>query len=204
MSETDKAIQKRFAFGGRNRNLPWYPRRGTRIEMAELFGELGFKVGAEIGTRDGTFAKVLCEKNRDLHLYCVDPWCEYSTRTQEVMDSFYEKAKQTLAPFPCKLVRQPSLEAAREFPDGELDFVYIDGNHLFDFAIRDIIEWTEKVREGGIIAVHDYDPFVGYDVIHAVNAYTAAHKIDPWYVTRELEPTAFWVKTDKHFGRSRY
>lgn len=204
MNETDKVIQKRFAFGGRDRNLPWYPRHGTRSHVAELFGELKFKVGVEVGTRDGTFAKVLCEKNRDLHLYCVDPWAEYSTRSQERMDKFYEQAVQTLTPFPCKLIRKPSLEAVKEFLDGELDFVYIDGNHLFDYAIRDIIEWSEKVREGGIVAIHDYDPFVGNDVILAVDAYTRSHKIEPWYVTRELEPTAFWVRTIKEFGKSRY
>lgn len=193
-SETDIAIQKKFSFGGRDRNQPWYPRHGTRSHLAELFAELRFLVGAEIGTRDGTFSKILCEKNPAVHLYCVDPWAAYSTRTQERMDKFYEEAKKNLTGLPCNLVRKPSLEAVNEFPDNELDFVYIDGNHLFDHAIRDIIEWSSKVREGGIIAVHDYDPFVGNDVIKAVDAYTQSHDIRPWYVTREIEATAFWVK----------
>jgi predicted O-methyltransferase YrrM len=192
--ETDKIIQQRFAFEGRNRNLPWYPRRGTRVDLAKLFCELGMFNGVEVGTRDGTFSKILCENNPSLALYCVDPWTAYSTRTQEVMDKFYEQAKSNLANFRCNLIREPSLEAVKEFPDNQLDFVYIDGNHIFDHAIRDIIEWSHVVRDGGIIAVHDYDPFCGSDVIKAVDAYTQAHDIRPWYVTRELPTTAFWVK----------
>ncbi len=204
MTETDKAIQKRFAFGGRNRNLPWYPRHGTRVHLTQLFCELQFYTGVEVGTRDGAFAKVLCGNNPSLALYCVDPWAAYSNRTQEVMDRFYEQAKENLAHCRCNLVRKPSLEAVKEFPDGQLDFVFIDGNHLFDHAVRDIIEWSAKVRDGGIVAVHDYDPFCGNDVIHAVNAYTASHGINPWYVTREQEATAFWVKTSRHDGKTRY
>ena len=194
ITETDKTIQQQFSFNGRNRNLPWYPRHGTRVHLARLFCELKFYNGVEVGTRDGTFAKILCENNPQLALYCVDPWAEYSTRSQSMMDKFYEEAKLNLKNFRCNLIRKTSLEAVKEFPDEQLDFVFIDGNHLFDDTIRDTIEWSNKVRDGGIIAVHDYDPFCGNDVIQAVNAYTAAHKIDPWYVTRELPTTAFWVK----------
>lgn len=193
MPSTDQIIQKRFAFEGRNRNLPWYPRRGTRVDLARLFAQLEFYNGVEVGTRDGTFSKILCENNPQLVLHCVDPWAAYSTRTQGVMDEFYEQAKLNLKDFHCNLIRKPSLEAVKEF-SAELDFVYIDGNHLFDHAVRDIIEWSGKVREGGIVAVHDYDPFCGHDVVHAVDAYTQAHDIRPWYVTRELPTTAFWVK----------
>jgi hypothetical protein len=50
------------------------------------------------------------------------------------------------------------------------------------------------VKPGGIVAVHDYDVWEGGDVTLAVNAYTHAHRIDPWYVTQELTPTAYWVQ----------
>ena len=35
-------------------------------------------------------------------------------------------------------------------------FVYIDGNHKFDFICPDIIYWSKKVKHGGIVAVHDF------------------------------------------------
>ena len=39
------------------------------------------------------------------------------------------------------------------------------------------------------------DPVGRVLVVQAVDAYTHCHSIRPWYVTREKEPCAFWVKT---------
>jgi predicted O-methyltransferase YrrM len=192
---TDEAILRKWNFLSRKRNLPWYPRTGTRTELAALFGELGFTKGVEVGTCKGEFAKVLCEQNPALHLTCVDPWLDQGgPANQDRQDRRYALAQQALSGLNAEFIRLRSLEAVGTFGDGSLDFVYIDGNHAFDFAIRDIIEWTPKVRTEGIVAVHDYHCEVGADVIMAVNAYTHCHDIRPWYVTREHHPTAFWVR----------
>jgi hypothetical protein len=87
------------------------------------------------------------------------------------------------------------MEGVLDLSDRSVDFVYIDGDHAFDHAMMDIIKWAPKVKQGGIVAVHDYDIAEGADVSSAVNAYTHAHHVDPWYVTRELTPTAYWVAT---------
>ncbi|MES2199322.1 MAG: class I SAM-dependent methyltransferase [Chlamydiota bacterium] len=36
--------------------------------------------------------------------------------------------------------------------------MFIDGNHDYDFVKEDIKLWLPKVRAGGILAGHDYDP----------------------------------------------
>jgi len=191
---TDEAIQARFDFRGRRFNLPWYPRRGTRLHLAELFGELGFKFGAEIGTCRGEYAEALCKANPNLHLTCVDPWMAYRGVSQERADRMYKIAVERLAQYDATLCRKPSLEAALEFADSSLDFVYIDGDHTFDMVVQDIIAWVPKVRREGIVALHDYHFSVGADVVMAINAYTHCHNINPWYVTREEFPTAYWVQ----------
>jgi hypothetical protein len=43
-----------------------------------------------------------------------------------------------------------------QFKDGEVDFVYIDGDHGFDAVKADISAWWPKVKNGGILAGHDY------------------------------------------------
>ena len=192
---TDEAIQRRFRF--RTRTLPWFPRRGDRNDLAALFGELGFTIGVEIGTHRGRFAATLCQANPKLRLTCIDPWSTYfdgGQVSQERQDTLHAEAVKMLQNLPVTIIRKMSMEAVGAFPDDGLDFAYIDGNHLFDYEILDIIFWTPKVRVGGVIAVHDYNPFVGIDVVAAVDAYTRSHDIDPWYVTREETPTAFWVK----------
>ena len=190
MSSTDDAIQTKFHFRGRRKNLPWYPMKGTRRHLADLFGELEFNVGAEIGTCRGEYAKVLCEANKNLRLHCVDPWMAYQGATQEKQDILYKRSSELLSKYDVVIHRQTSLDAVNDFADSSLDFVYIDGNHMFDYVVRDAIAWIPKVRRGGIVAFHDYDMT---DVAYAINAYTHCHDIRPWYITREINPTAFWV-----------
>lgn len=193
---TADAIFNKFNFRGRRNNLPWFPYKGTRRELAELFGELGFKEGVEVGTRRGEFAKFLCDKNPKLHLTCVDPWLAYNGQylNQRTQDRIYDEAVNNLKNLNVTLMRDFSMEAVKTFKDKSLDFVYIDGNHLFDYVMMDLIHWVPKVRREGIIALHDYDCFVGSDVVKAVDAYTHCHAINPWYVTREEWPTAYWVQ----------
>ena len=49
------------------------------------------------------------------------------------------------------------MKAARCFLDGELDFVFIDGEHSYEAARLDIEAWWPKVRSGGLLMGHDYD-----------------------------------------------
>jgi predicted O-methyltransferase YrrM len=163
-----------------------------------MLGLFGLNVGVEIGTRFGDFAKVLLDQNPKCFLTCVDPWMAYNNRSEKWQDDSFERANKLLAPYlteaRCQLYRHTSMEAVGDWADARLDFVFIDGNHDFDFAMEDIIYWSRKVKAGGIVAVHDYHPFCGSDVRFAVDAYAQGHDIRPWYVTREMEPTAFWVK----------
>jgi predicted O-methyltransferase YrrM len=137
----------------------------------------------------------MCQANPDLHLTCIDPWDNYHFRyPQEKQDKIYRQAVRRLSPFNVTILRKSSMEGLAHFEDESIDFVFIDGNHKFDWVMMDIIEWSKKVKEHGIIAVHDYYHFGWSGVVHAVNAYTQCHHIDPWYVTKEREPTAIWVK----------
>lgn len=177
-------------------NLPYGSgRRYNRNKIAELFGELNFNIGAEIGVRRGKFSKILCDSNPNLKLYLVDPWSEYHAKyPNSKQERIFQEAKRNLEGYNVEFIREDSMAALRHFNDESLDFVYIDGNHRFDFVAPDIIFWSQKVKSGGIVACHDYYCFGFSGVVPAVNGYTQSHHIDPWYVTKEHEPTAYWVK----------
>lgn len=169
--------------------------RWTRDHLAELFYEVGYTVGAEIGVRYGRYSKIMCQKNPNLLLYCIDGWHPYDGGKyhKNKQDRIYSRAVKTLQPFNTKIIRKKSLDALGDIEDESLDFVYIDADHTFDAAMMDIICWSAKVRSNGIVAVHDY--YSGEKgVMNAVDAYTHSHRILPWYVTKELSPTAYWVK----------
>jgi predicted O-methyltransferase YrrM len=187
----DRAIQAWFNFRGGRNNLPWRARRSSREQLAALFRAQGFRVGVEVGTQRGLFAKVLCQANPELHLTCVDPWAAYGTHPQAEQDGFYQTTVDRLAGESVTLVRQRSLDAVRAVEDASLDFVFVDGAHDFDNAVADLVAWAPKVKRGGLVAVHDYDII---DVREAVDAYARCHHIDPWYLTSDRCPTAFWVQ----------
>jgi predicted O-methyltransferase YrrM len=89
------------------------------------------------------------------------------------------------------------MDAVKDFPDESLDFVFIDADHRFEYVINDVIEWSKKVRPGGLIISHDYvrrrSLFV--QTYWAVNAWVAANMIHPWIVfEHKWEDTVFWVK----------
>jgi len=176
-------------------NMPALVRKGNRNVLADVFAELEFSIGVEIGTRVGGYAKVLCESNPNLHLFCVDPWFAGGFLSQRKQDYFYREAVQNLKPYRVEIIREFSMDALNSFGDESLDFVYIDGAHDFDNVCVDIIFWSYKVKDGGMIAVHDYMPGHGAGVVKAVDGYTHCHDIRPWYITRERLPTAFWVNS---------
>lgn len=191
-----EAIRAKFNFLDRYDNLPYNAGRGkTRNDLGTLFAEIGFNVGAEIGVRRGRFSRHLCKCNPKLRLYCIDPWMPYGKKyTEKRQDGIYREALKVLEPYNVTIIRETSIDALRHFGDETLDFIFIDGDHTFDYVAPDIIYWSKKVKSGGIVSVHDYYSFGWSGVKQAVDAYTFCHDIRPWYVTKELEPTAFWVK----------
>jgi hypothetical protein len=199
-----------------------------RWMLVKLWRKFGYKVGAEIGVSKGKFSKHVCRTIRDVKLYGIDPWDAYDgyverkgERGQQTLNRHYEEAKGRLAPYDCELIKAYSLDAVKQFEDNSLDFVFIDANHSFEYAVDDMAAWSKKVRPGGIVSGHDYwnsrdgfgalrlpiDDFVRHltdkekiavcQVKDAVDAYTLAYQINPWFVTGADDMSSwFWVKND--------
>lgn len=193
--KTHRMIREVFRYSQGYCGIPWgSSARYKRDLFPVLFAKCGFTKGAEIGVRRGAFTKQMCEANQQLHMLCVDPWAAYGRYTQRRQDGIFAECLKNLANCNVTIIRKTSMEAVGEVPVDSLDFAYIDGHHGFDYVCEDIIHWSRRVRSGGIVALHDYHHGRGVDVVEAVNAYTRAHHIDPWYVTKESQPTAYWVK----------
>lgn len=151
------------------------PNIKNRVELANYFRNNNFNLGAEVGVLGGKYSKILCEANPYLKLYCVDSWGLGSNKYKKYYAKKYEEAKTRLADYNVTLIRKLSLDALGDFDNESLDFVYIDANHSFDYVMKDIIEWTRKVRIDGIVAGHDYINTNRAGVKDAVDMYVKHH-----------------------------
>ena len=184
-----------------------------RDQLAQLFAELGFNEGVEIGVESGAYSDILLAANPNLFLHSIDSWKSYRAyrdhTSQEKLDRFYENTKQTLAKYGRRsiILKEYSMSAVDKFQDNSLDFVYIDGNHSFVHVAQDINYWLKKIKPGGIIAGHDYKKHkqgINIHVVQAVKGFTDSYFIKPWFVLgkmgkkpgeiRDNSRSWFWVK----------
>lgn len=169
-----------------------------RRHLMEDLGKFGLVKGAEIGVRTGRFSEVICKSIPGHDIVSVDPYYLKDERSARIgkngQEAYYQAAKVLLEPYNCRLVRQTSSLAAQNFNENSLDFVYIDGNHEFDFVMEDLIIWSRIVRSGGVVAGHDYYKFKNAGVVRAVDIYRKEHGIKEWYLTDERSASFFWVK----------
>ena len=124
-------------------------------------------VCAEIGVYRGLFSKHILER-KPSHFYAIDSWeyfPEFNNRcygkrkgvNQDHMDNIYEQAVENIGNNPrVTMHRMKSAQAAKLLPDDHLDFIYIDGNHNFEYVMSDIISFVPKMKETGIICGDDY------------------------------------------------
>lgn len=126
------------------------------------------KIGAEIGVAGGQHIKSLMENTVIEKIYGIDPYITDSWDMHSFFsvddeygsfDGLYGEVKELLSQFGerVELVRKKSTEAALDFEDGSLDFVFIDAIHDYENCFNDINYWHNRVREGGYIMGHDWE-----------------------------------------------
>jgi hypothetical protein len=115
--------------------------------------EIGVFEGAATEIFAGSFKKV----------YAVDPW-------DSRLDPYYAKFafdmkfhennfdKNVLSKFNNIVkYKMTSKEASKLFENESLDFVYIDGNHIYESVKEDIEIWFPKIKTGSYIGGDDFD-----------------------------------------------
>jgi hypothetical protein len=161
-----------------------------RNDLAQLFAELGFRRGAEIGVAEGNYSEVLLKANPECELLLVDPWHAYSDNPQNKSEekhsyAFNEMMRKTDGYEGRRVQMMTSMKAVQNVEGSSLDFCYIDGHHSFDYVMQDLIQWSKRVRSGGIVSGDDLirldEKRWGAGPIEAVNAYVSAHRIPIWF-----------------------
>lgn len=161
----------------------------SRDDLPEFFKEMGFEVGVEVGVFMADYTRTLASNG--MKIYGVDPWLSYQDyeyqKWQDKQNYNYMVSRRRLKKYPnVTLIKKMSMDAVKDFKDNSIDFVYIDGNHRFKWIAEDIMEWSYKVKKGGVICGHDYAYFNhryvggGCQVHEIVDAFAYSFDLDFW------------------------
>lgn len=159
------------------------PLDGLRPSMQNLIGKKDL-VGVEVGVGHGLHSKCLYENLDIKKLYLID----LAVPTKR------DNQKSPILDEPgIEFLHGNSIDKLKEIHE-ELDFVYLDGSHEFAHVVEEMRIVYPKLKEGGILAGHDYDQI-------GVCAAVQTLMINVWRELKE-KPDSFFVESckDNHPG----
>ena len=149
-------------------------------------------IGAEIGVFRGRHAFHILNNISIRNLYLIDPYESYEEfgskgMYDELLDAKIE-AGFALREFDnISWIYKNSSDAVKLVPNN-LDFVYIDGNHEYNFVKEDIENYYPKLKVGGVLGGHDITiPDVAKAVCELVAKYDLEINIrlDDWWIIKK-------------------
>jgi hypothetical protein len=180
-----------------------------RNNLHLLINEFSLKTGVEVGVQKAEYSKYLLD-NTDMFLYLVDTWKQLpnyidpANISDSEQDICMQIAIKNLSDYDTryKIIRKLSVDAAKDFQDSSLDFIYLDAQHTWNACTADLNAWYHKLKVGGIMSGHDFLNAYGdiphemmFEVETAVREFIANKSID-LFITYESWPTWYWRKTE--------
>jgi len=149
-------------------------------------------VVVEVGVHKADYGCLVLDIVPDMIWYGVDPYMPYGIRGQknpsyEGWDALHQKVLGKMSRFGERfvLVRKTSDEAVNFIPN-DVDFVFIDGNHDYDYVQRDLRSYEAKIKKGGIMSGHDYNTGPGV----AIAEYVEEHGRN--IIHEDFDPCGVW------------
>lgn len=155
----------------------------------------------EIGLGKGDsivyLSKKLHELGKSFKIYGVDNM-QYGDFIQ--MKEIYTTIIQNGMGEYIEIIPKDSIEASKDFNDGELDFLFLDSSHQYQETKESIKAWYPKIKDEGIFSGHDYYLYEG--VRNAVNELIPTHFKRTDIPDREFdyEQVLHIEQTEKNYG----
>jgi|TARA_R110000751_G_scaffold42764_1_gene99042 hypothetical protein len=143
-----------------------------RAVMGHPSGSKFVEVGSWKGCSSVFMGVEILYSGKDIEFFCVDTWSGSEEHLNESSDNYEEEIKtpdwlynqfiKNIEPVKdyIKPIRKESVEAAKDFEDESLDFVFIDASHDYDNVLADLNAWFPKIKK----EPHSFGRFCGHDV----------------------------------------
>lgn len=136
------------------------------------------EVGCHHGRSAAFMAVEIANSGKNIKFDCIDPWdgrSESGTGYNNSHNQFILNLEPAAGFFNAVVAASP--EAAEEYADQSLDFVFIDAIHLYENHHADILAWLPKIKPGGYIGGHDYVKDHSNGIERAVRELLPDHKV---------------------------
>lgn len=177
------------------RRRSYSARHSHKLEILEMMPK--GSVCAEVGVWKGDLSAAILRVVRPAKLHLIDPWAFMTdepykkawyggavAKSQQDMTHMYQEVLERFAneirEGTVEVHRSPSEQSTETFANDYFDWVYIDGNHLYEFVKRDLHGFYPKVKKGGYLAGDDYTAggWFGGGVKKAVDEFLATGSVD--------------------------
>jgi len=158
------------------------------ILLKETF-KPGFKC-VEVGVFMGDFSEIILTY-KPKKLFLIDSWASSATSGDTIYAAELGKCHQTdfdkwetdvrerfKDDKRVEIIKNYSVDAAKQFKDKSLDWIYIDAAHHYEAVLKDLNAWIPKVKMGGYLCGDDFliNGIHRYGVIEAVHEFLNLNK----------------------------
>ena len=164
--------------------------RNRQNVIGDIIEKYGLTRCAEIGVGSGPTTNALLSRFPNLKWIAVDYWpagfplryggvmtVERQVEVRSLFMSVMAKHGDRIT-----LMEKDTVLAANDVEDESLDLVFIDADHSYEGCKADIIAWRPKLRPGGWLMGHDYEPVSFPGVVQAVDELVPSARIDVDFV----------------------
>jgi len=148
----------------------WFDYQRIYDEQLDGFGDnpaVVVEVGCWLGKSTAYFAEEIKRRLKPVTFYAVDTW-KGSANESGMQETLQAHQGDIFSQFTTNMarcgvsdyvkpLRMPSVEAAKQFKDGSVDFVFIDADHSYEAVKSDILAWLPKVHYHRTMAGHDIE-----------------------------------------------
>lgn len=148
-------------------NMPIPPFKYRR-DLSDILEVEHFETGVELGVQRGIFAEQILSRWKSAKQYVlVDLWSQqqnYKDRANFENSTQATFKKQTLRRMEkfqrrgtkVEVCQDYTTECATRYRNMKFDYIYVDARHDYKGVMQDLEVWWPLLKEGGIMAGHDY------------------------------------------------
>lgn len=179
------------------------PEKCSAVGLIDLLSTMrGDLIGCEIGVAHGFNVVYFLDTLPTLKkIYAIDPFILYDTDgsnqgtpgiflSQNNANNIKNMFIKNIKPYGTRVefIHASSTDVFDQILDNSLDYIFIDGEHSYESVTRDLENYSQKVKQGGIVSGHD---FSWPGVQNAVFKFIADSGIDLKFCNNDVW---YWIK----------